>query len=103
MCNDGLGRLTEVIEDPGAAGSSLNYVPNYAYDALDDLQSVTQSGLTRSFSYDGLRQLIAAKNPENASALVPARLTCPLATSAGSWTTCYSRLAIFWPRPTTIA
>src|SRR6185436_11473565 len=35
---DGLGRLVQVIEDPG----DLSYLTSYGYDALDDLISVSQ-------------------------------------------------------------
>ena len=69
---DGLGRITSVIEDPG----NLNYSTSYTYDALDDLTSVTQSGLatvscsgvagmvSRCFLYDSLKELVSATNPE---------------------------------------
>jgi RHS repeat-associated protein len=61
-CADGLGRMTEVIENPGGLG----YVTNYSYDALDDLASVTQNGSrTRSFVYDSLARINSSTNPEN--------------------------------------
>ena len=78
---DGLGRLTHVTE-PG------NLATAYSYNALGDLTSVVQSGLsgetprTRSFSYDGLGRLLASYNPETGSGL-----SCPGAT--GSFGTCY--------------
>ncbi len=63
--SDALGRLTGVIE-PGSL------LTNYSYDALGDLLSVNQKGVSgtdtprvRSFSYDSLSRLIQAYNPES--------------------------------------
>jgi hypothetical protein len=51
---DGLGRLTNVWEDP----AGLNYQTVYTYDALDDLASVVQGGShNRSFVFDSLKRL----------------------------------------------
>ena len=61
-CSDGLGRLTQVTEDPGGLG----YVTTYSYDALDDLTNVVQNGSRqRSFVYDSLARLTSATNPES--------------------------------------
>jgi YD repeat-containing protein len=68
-CTDGLGRLTQVFEDP----AGVNYETDYTYDALDNLLSVTQKGgttssalwRTRTFQYDSLSRLISASNPES--------------------------------------
>lgn len=61
-CTDGLGRMTEVIENPGGLG----YVTNYAYDTLDDLTSVVQGGSrNRSFTYDSLKRMTQSVNPES--------------------------------------
>jgi RHS repeat-associated protein len=60
-CSDALGRLTEVIEDPGGLG----YVTTYTYDALDNLTGVNEAGQTRSFVYDSLSRLTSATNPES--------------------------------------
>ena len=66
-CVDGLGRMTGVWENP----SGLNYETDYAYDALNNLLSVTQKGSnssnarTRSFQYDSLLRLTSAANPES--------------------------------------
>jgi RHS repeat-associated protein len=58
---DALGRLTRVTEDPG----NLNYETYYSYDALDNLQVVTQHEQMRTFTYDALSRLISATNPES--------------------------------------
>jgi RHS repeat-associated protein len=59
---DGLGRLSAVREDP----FSSNLTTTYAYDALDNLTNVTQSGAQpRTFGYDTLGRLTAATNPES--------------------------------------
>ena len=68
-CDDGLGRVTAVLEDPGAF--HLNYQTLYTYDALNNLLSVTQNGSnganarTRTFAYDSLSHLLSASNPES--------------------------------------
>ncbi len=69
---DGLGRLTQVNEDPNGA---LNYQTNYTYDVLGNLIRVRQGGFPtsnspdptvqfRRFYYDSLSRLIYANNPE---------------------------------------
>jgi len=59
---DGLGRLTQVFEDP----SGLNYETVYTYDALDDLAAVVQAGShNRNFVSDSLKRLTSASNPES--------------------------------------
>jgi YD repeat-containing protein len=70
---DGLGRITAVAEDP----SGLNYQTVYGYSALDDLTCVNQGAIgsggvcqaglahARSFSYDSLKRLTLAANPES--------------------------------------
>jgi RHS repeat-associated protein len=58
---DGLGRLTNVWEDP----TGLNYQTVYTYDALDDLASVAQgSSRNRSFVFDSLKHMTSSTNPE---------------------------------------
>jgi RHS repeat-associated protein len=58
---DGLGRLTNVWEDPGG----LNYQTVYTYSALDDLASVAQgSSRNRSFVFDSLKHMTSSTNPE---------------------------------------
>jgi RHS repeat-associated protein len=58
---DGLGRVTEVVEDP----VGLNYTTSYAYNALDDLRAVFQGAQTRTFEYSSLKRLTSATNPES--------------------------------------
>ncbi len=75
-CSDGLGRLTEVREDP----ATLNYATYYDYDALGNLTCVKQTGgatanqscgsapsswRKRTFTYDALSRLTQAVNPES--------------------------------------
>jgi RHS repeat-associated protein len=67
--SDGLGRLTQVFEDPAV----LNYETDYTYDALGNLLTVNQKGgttdttkwRTRTFTYSSLSQLLTASNPES--------------------------------------
>ncbi|HWZ99533.1 MAG TPA: RHS repeat-associated core domain-containing protein [Candidatus Dormibacteraeota bacterium] len=66
---DGLGRLTQVFEDP----ANLNYETDYSYDVLSNLLTVNQKGgstnsanwRTRTFTYDSLSRLLTAINPES--------------------------------------
>jgi RHS repeat-associated protein len=67
---DALGRLTRVDEpnkDTGVLGDVTSPVQptSYIYEALDDLKTVTQGGQTRSFSYDSLKRLTSATNPDS--------------------------------------
>jgi RHS repeat-associated protein len=70
---DGLGRLTSVCEITSASGSgacsqntsATGYFTSYGYDALRDLTSVSQSGQSRAYQYDGMRRLISETNPES--------------------------------------
>jgi RHS repeat-associated protein len=83
--SDGLGRLTDVWEIrtadsvtgteavtfPNHSEVTAGYRTKYSYDALDDLTQVTQqvgttgTTQTRTFSYDGLKRLTSAFNPES--------------------------------------
>ncbi|NLV29673.1 MAG: RHS repeat protein [Acidobacteria bacterium] len=58
---DGMGRMVEVVEDPGA----LNYGTTYAYDVTDNLLQVTQGVQNRYYSYSTLGRLLQASNPES--------------------------------------
>jgi RHS repeat-associated protein len=66
--SDALGRLIKVYENPGG----LNYLTTYDYDLLDNLTRVAQddnpqqpSQPARTFSYDSLKRLVSAWNPES--------------------------------------
>lgn len=64
LTNDGLGRLTSVLE-PDAVTGVLGTATTYTYNALDKLLTVTQAGpRTRAFSYDGLGRLLSEQHPE---------------------------------------
>jgi len=59
---DALGRLWKVAEAP----NSYNYITTYAYNVLDNLTSVTQSGVSaRTFTYDSLGRMTQSVNPES--------------------------------------
>jgi RHS repeat-associated protein len=78
-CVDGLGRLTQVFEDP----NGLDYETDYAYDTLDNLLSVTQHGgspssgnwRVRTFTHDSLSRLMCAANPEIQAVTCPTSAT----------------------------
>nr|MDQ3010320.1 hypothetical protein [Acidobacteriota bacterium] len=61
---DGLGRLSQVVEDP----SGLNYTTNYTYETLGSLIKVEQGSQYRYFLYDSLSRLLRARNPEQSTA-----------------------------------
>jgi YD repeat-containing protein len=68
---DAMGRLAEVWENqtswkglPTGQSGQPTYTTTYGYDALDDLTSVTAMQ-SRSFSYDSLKRLYSATNPES--------------------------------------
>jgi RHS repeat-associated protein len=63
ITTDALGRLTQVVEDPGTGG--LNYLTTYSYDVLDDLLTVEQGSQIRTFQYDSLKRLTQATTPES--------------------------------------
>ena len=79
---DGLGRTTQVIEDPSVPNPSYvvtnplppgapsthtgtNVLTTYQYDGLDDLSQVNQTSQTRTFTYDTLKELLSATQPES--------------------------------------
>ena len=69
---DALGRLTKLLE-PNGNSQTASMEADYTYDALGDLLSVSQCGgvcpgtstRQRTFSYNGLGQLVTAVNPES--------------------------------------
>lgn len=71
LCSDGVGRTSQVIEDP----SGLNYTTTYAYDGLNDLIGVAQgsqqacqigsTSYSRCFQYDSLGRMTQATTPES--------------------------------------
>lgn len=67
--SDAFGRLFQVYEDP----NGVNWLTSYTYDVLDNLTSVSQYDpvsqvtQTRSFTYDSLKRLLSATNPESGS------------------------------------
>src|ERR1700742_3360177 len=60
---DGLGHLVSLTEQDPATGG-LTQATTYAYDALDNLKTVSQGGQARSFVYDGLSRLASQTTPE---------------------------------------
>ena len=76
---DAFGNLTSACEvssttllgtgsSPVACGQDISrtgFLTTYGYDVLGNLQSVTQSGVNRAFTYDGLSRLLTASNPES--------------------------------------
>jgi YD repeat-containing protein len=76
--NDALGRLVNVCEVTNATQAGSNtpsacnlgiagtgFLTTYQYDTLNNLRSVQQRAITRSFSYDSLSRLTSAANPES--------------------------------------
>ena len=68
--SDALGRLVQVIEDPGG----LDYNTEYTYNALDKLTQVMQEGNAstqqfRTFTYDSLSRTLTADNPEDVGSM----------------------------------
>ncbi len=80
--SDVLGRLTSVFE-PNGTSTLPSMETDYTYDALGNLQSIIQNGVSgidtprtaRTFNYDGLSRLLCASNPENSSASCPTTAT----------------------------
>jgi RHS repeat-associated protein len=89
---DALGRLSQVVEAPGAGSCQADgagCATAYVYDALGNLRKVDQGGQQRFFMYDSLGRLVRAKNPEQTGTIsadqdFPA-LTDPL-TGNAQWT-----------------
>jgi len=66
---DGLGRLSRVDEPDGSGAlgslSSPAQFTSYAYDALDNLTTVSQGVQARTFVYSSLKRLTSVTNPES--------------------------------------
>jgi len=66
---DALGRLIRVDEPNSSgnldSGGSPVQSTNYTYDVLDNLTQVTQGSQTRTFTYDSLKRVLTAANPES--------------------------------------
>ena len=69
-CTDGLGRPTSTFEPDSTL--ALNWETDSAYDALNNVVSITQKGgadssqwRTRTFAYDGLSRMTQAVAPES--------------------------------------
>jgi RHS repeat-associated protein len=84
-CFDGLGRATQVFEDP----ANIKYESDYTYDPLGNLLTANQIGgdpthsgnwRTRTYTYDGLSRLTSEKNPESGSVSYTYNLNGDLAT-----------------------
>lgn len=75
---DALGRLTKVLEPDGSTNitAAPTVETDYTYNALNDLITVNQHGLTntltRTFTYDSLSRLVCSANPEIHVATCPA-------------------------------
>jgi RHS repeat-associated protein len=79
---DAQGRLSSLCEltsitqqgsggTPSACNQAIpgtGFLTTYAFDALNDLTTVTQGSETRSFLYDSLSRLTSASNPESGTA-----------------------------------
>jgi YD repeat-containing protein len=70
---DAFGRLVEVVE-PNPTGNGListsgTLATTYAYDELDQLDTVTQGSQTRSFKYDSLGRLTMQKLAEQTATI----------------------------------
>jgi RHS repeat-associated protein len=59
---DALGRIVQVVEDPGG---TLDYETDYAYDPVGNLLTVDQGVQTRTFEYSSLSLLLSADNAES--------------------------------------
>lgn len=79
---DALGRLVRVVENPStteqqapscdtSATATSNICTDYTYDTLGNLTGVTQGSQTRTFVYNWLGQMLAARHPE-----IDQTLTC---------------------------
>jgi len=62
---DPLNRLIKTLQDHAGTGSTANTSTQYAYDARDNLRSVTDpDGLVTGYTYDGLNNLTQLQSPD---------------------------------------
>ncbi len=62
---DPLNRLTKTLQDHAGTGATKDTATQYAYDARDNLRSVTDpDGLVTNYTYDGLNNLSALQSPD---------------------------------------
>ena len=61
VTTDGLGRITQVAEDP----AGLNIVTSYTWGANSTLQKVTQGTQNRIYGYDSAGRMTSANQPES--------------------------------------
>jgi RHS repeat-associated protein len=102
---------TESISFPGYPGITAGYRTKYVYDALNNLNTVTQqigtSGntQTRTFTYDSLKRLISATNPESGTVTYSydANSNLEMKTDARNITTTYTYDALNRPVTKTYA
>lgn len=84
--SDGVGRVVQVIEDPG----SLAHQTNYTYDAMNNLRKVEQGNQLRYFGHDSLSRVIFVRQVEQTvNASLPA-WTDPVTGYAGGWTAAFT-------------
>ncbi|HWX43284.1 MAG TPA: Ig-like domain-containing protein, partial [Blastocatellia bacterium] len=65
---DGLGRLVAVTEQNPSTGT-LTQTTSYAYNYLDSLTQVSQTGQIRSWKYDAIGRMTYEKIPERAATI----------------------------------
>jgi RHS repeat-associated protein len=62
---DGLNRLIKTLQDHAGSGATHDTKTQYAYDARDNLRSVTDpDNLTTNYTYDGLNNLTQLVSPD---------------------------------------
>lgn len=62
---DPLNRLVKTLQDHAGTGSTRDTTTQYAYDARDNLRSVTDpDGLATNYTYDGLNNLTDLNSPD---------------------------------------
>jgi RHS repeat-associated protein len=62
---DGLGRITQIVENSSGLNGESSHTTTYTYDPMDNLTGVSQGSQTRTFAYDSVKRLTSATNPES--------------------------------------